>query len=462
MVATGTSLEDTKLQVKRPFVGTIGELMNLTLSIPIGKTRVHHRIESKNSQTQFMGVQFSTFDLPPGDTLEISSDSNSFTYTGHGPSTRFSDHVHGKSVVIQYTPSHPRAKNARSRTYAGIVVSGILEGFPTSTGREDVCGIQPQWWPNVCNATKFPAAYKNSKSIARLTMDGIKYGTGFLLGCDGYFLTNNHNVNSHATAATLKLEFGAESATCRDPCNAVALGCPGSVVVTGATLVATDKTLDYSLLQLSRANQDLISFFGYVSLRKSPPKLHEPIYVVHHPDGFPKAFTDRLENGTETVVTSINVQNECGQDQIGYMADTRGGSSGSPVFGRSDHKVIALHHCGGCENVAHGVHNIVADLKTKWKHNLPRCFFHATSSQSQCSLPQPHVELVGYDSGSVSAASPKLCCELCKKQRNCNAFTWTENLDQRRNTRWGGTCWFKSQVGTLVRTTGGVSAVVLS
>ncbi|RHZ02704.1 hypothetical protein DYB26_011924, partial [Aphanomyces astaci] len=52
MVATGTSLEDTKLQVKRPFVGTIGELMNLTLSIPIGKTRVHHRIESKNSQTQ--------------------------------------------------------------------------------------------------------------------------------------------------------------------------------------------------------------------------------------------------------------------------------------------------------------------------------------------------------------------------------------------------------------------------
>ncbi|RHY22954.1 hypothetical protein DYB32_009347 [Aphanomyces invadans] len=451
-IVMGATVEDTKLQVKRPFIGKIGELVNITLSIPVGK-RVHHRIVATKSQTQFMGLRFSTFDLAPGDSLQVFSDSNSFTYSGHGPSSHFSDNVHGNALEFLYTPGHSHA----STSHEGITITAVLEGFPSSTGREDVCGVQPQWWPNVCNATKLPDAYKNSKSIARLTMDGIKYGTGFLVGCDGYFLTNNHNVNTKASASTLKFEFGAESATCRDPCNSVALGCPGSVVVTGANLLATDETLDYSLLQLSPRNRARVAQFGYLSLRKTAPTLHEPIYVIHHPDGFPKAFTDRLENGTETVVTSVSVHNECGKDQVGYMADTRGGSSGSPVFGRVDHKVIALHHCGGCENVAHAMSKIVADLKKKLKGNVPRCFFHSHEAKSTCSLPEEHVEFVGYDCGSVLAANPALCCGLCSKHKRCKAFTWTK-LDRHAD---GGTCWFKSMVGTPVHTLGGVSGIVL-
>ena len=37
---------------------------------------------------------------------------------------------------------------------------------------------------------------------------------------------------------------------------------------------------------------------------------------------------------------------------IGYFCDTTGGSSGSPVWSGVTHKVIGLHHFGGCANSA--------------------------------------------------------------------------------------------------------------
>ncbi|ONI92122.1 hypothetical protein ALI22I_05830 [Saccharothrix sp. ALI-22-I] len=38
------------------------------------------------------------------------------------------------------------------------------------------------------------------------------------------------------------------------------------------------------------------------------------------------------------------------QSDIAYRCDTEGGSSGSPVLSRRTHKVIGLHHHGGCPN----------------------------------------------------------------------------------------------------------------
>ena len=35
---------------------------------------------------------------------------------------------------------------------------------------------------------------------------------------------------------------------------------------------------------------------------------------------------------------------------VAYYCDTEGGSSGSPVLSRSTHRVVALHHFGGCPN----------------------------------------------------------------------------------------------------------------
>ena len=50
---------------------------------------------------------------------------------------------------------------------------------------------------------------------------------------------------------------------------------------------------------------------------------------------------------------------------MGYRADTQGGSSGSPVVAFSDHQIIALHHCGSSSiNTGVLIEQVIADLGT--------------------------------------------------------------------------------------------------
>ncbi|POM72555.1 Serine protease V8 [Phytophthora palmivora] len=71
----------------------------------------------------------------------------------------------------------------------------------------------------------------------------------------------------------------------------------------------------------------------------------------------------KTDNGWGTV-TSLSV-NGCAREQVAYMLDTQGGSSGSPVLGWSDNAVVALHHCGGCPNTAINSNKLVTDMKTR-------------------------------------------------------------------------------------------------
>ena len=89
-------------------------------------------------------------------------------------------------------------------------------------------------------------------------------------------------------------------------------------------------------------------------LRASGAVLDERIYHPQHPAGwgkriavvstYPADVTDRrlqlrLEPDRAAVLG--------GSSDVGYWTDTEGGSSGSPVLGYADHKVVALHHCRG-------------------------------------------------------------------------------------------------------------------
>ena len=74
-------------------------------------------------------------------------------------------------------------------------------------------------------------------------------------------------------------------------------------------------------------------------------------------------------------------------DEVGYWADTQGGSSGSPVLSYNDNTVIALHHCAGdaasCGdmNRAINITNIITDLGSNLPPNAVYCPTNVVVSQ---------------------------------------------------------------------------------
>jgi len=364
--------ESNEFKVDKP--GIVADKTEYTWKLKPSHKRTEHIIENKNDK--FVQIHFARFDLPVGDILRIKSSGQTLTYSNKGPDGGYTSQVQGKLIKIYYEPSVTPVKEGNKK-HKGIVIDYLIQGLTKKRSkREDVCGIKPAWAPAVCfnGAKELPLGYKVSQAVSRMIIGGVGAGTGFLIGCDGLFLTNNHNVDDQEKTTNTRYELGAECNECDNKLNNESLACEGTYIINGATLLATDKTLDYSLLQFEQKDHAMLEKFGYLKIRESGPELGEEIYVPQHPEAKPRQIVMSYENGTRTTISSLKVENECGKNQVGYFADTMGGSSGSPIMAVIDNKVVALHHCGGCENVAYSMDKILADLKDK-KIHMPKCLF---------------------------------------------------------------------------------------
>lgn len=158
--------------------------------------------------------------------------------------------------------------------------------------------------------------------------------TGFLVSsCSAHFLTNEHCISDQTVTSTLQVRFKYRYTTC-----------------TGTTLdsystyygdkwIKDSVSYDYCLLTLKNNPQNT---YGYLQLINGAPITGETIYIIQHPGGSPQKYS------TSTV---YNTTANSGKD-LAYMADTEGGSSGSPVFADTEDQVLGLHHYGGCPNSA--------------------------------------------------------------------------------------------------------------
>ncbi|KAJ0399892.1 hypothetical protein ATCC90586_006507 [Pythium insidiosum] len=332
------------------------EALNVSATAGVGREDV---VSSPGAS--YISVKFADFQLPAGDVVVVRSPdaSQGHVYTDVGRGTRgtfMSSPIRGDTAIVEYF-----ALNATSSGVTSYRLVGFVRG--SNAAPESVCG-QDNTRSAKCYANwpLAPLAYTRSRAVARLLIEGSLHCTGWLVGSAGHLITNQHCVASNAQAQDIEIELGAEGQTCADACSAP-LACPGTTVVTSATLAASNAILDYALLQLPSTVD--VSSFGYLQVRRSGPQPHEQIYIPQYPLGWGRRIAAQVDDGSPATISFTNRNTVCGANTVGYMADTQSGSSGAPVIAASDNRVVALHACGSCDNLAMDIRDVVADIEAR-------------------------------------------------------------------------------------------------
>ena len=157
-----------------------------------------------------------------------------------------------------------------------------------------------------------------------------------------YLLTANHCFDTQASASSLEAYFqwtvgcGASCGSQYNP--------PGSVpVVNGATLLATSANTDFTFVELNSAAPSGSTFLGWTTSAVAN-SAGTNLYRVSHPKGSPQAYSEQSVNTTSGTCSGLPRGNFIYSDAT--LADTEGGSSGSPVVNGSNQVVGQL--LGAC------------------------------------------------------------------------------------------------------------------
>jgi hypothetical protein len=333
-------------------VGTT-ELLNITAHAGANN---EHTITYPDAS--YISVKFENVDLPEGDVLIVRSpdSTDGYVYTGKGRGdlgTFVSSPVRGTTAIVEYYALNQATPSSK----VSYKIGGYVRGF--NSAFESICGSD-QSRPARCYTGS--TAYVRSQAVARLLITGSALCTGWLIGSSGHLMTNQHCVTTAAAAAQIDVEFGAEATLCSDLC-AAQFGCRGTIAARSATFVTNNDAIDYALIKLP---ESVASTYGYLQFRASGPRVGERIYIPQHPAGWAKRIASTVDGGAAATITFTDRDNTgCGNRQVGYLADTQGGSSGSPVLSQTDNLVVALHHCGGCNNLAVDPRTILNDLRSK-------------------------------------------------------------------------------------------------
>ncbi|MCE9667204.1 serine protease [Myxococcus stipitatus] len=322
----------------------------------------------------YIAAHFERLELADGDFVVVRSPDGrrARRYDAPPPGTRagfWAMHIPGDTAIVELhgAPGPRDAFGYRIDQYARGYSNAERGLFPGIT--EAVCGADDTDWAP-CLGSSHPILYARARTVARLLINGNTACTGWLVGSQGHVLTNQHCIGSAEDAANTDFEFLAEGSACATSC-ANWMGCPGHVI-SGATLVQADAPRDYALVRLP---VNPTASFGYLQLRAQGAVVDERIYVPQHPAGYGKKIAMRSTASADASgfaevysLTEPSCQTG-GPNDVGYFADTQGGSSGAPVLGYADNLVVALHHCADCPNRGVPIQAIIGHLGA----NLPAC-----------------------------------------------------------------------------------------
>ncbi|NYZ66229.1 PKD domain-containing protein [Endozoicomonas sp. SM1973] len=320
------------------------------------------RLVITEPNASFIKVHFKHFNIPDGSYVTVSNPEgtevyhysnnhrDSFTFDieagEDGENTWASMSVNGDTAIIEFHNNDDQ--NNWNEQKHKLIIGSYLKGFPQAVIESlidstfSTCGTN-QRKDAICYKDTFPVEYERTRPVARLVMSG-SLCTAWRVGSDNRVFTNNHCMSTQSKVAASEVWFNYQRTGCGGGSMAT------TTKVSGKQMLKTDYTLDYTLFTVD--NFSAVKSFGYYGLDISEPVNQERIYIAQHGSGNPKELAVESDKNTGNRCR-VDVPSANGRGQgtdLGYLCDTIGGSSGSPVLAADTNKAIGLHHYGGCPN----------------------------------------------------------------------------------------------------------------
>jgi hypothetical protein len=300
-----------------------------------------------SDQAAALRVHFSDFSLPDGFEVWLYSTAGDVRgpYTGRGPngSGEFWSHtISGPTAALQL-----RGVDSLSQEQPAAFAITDLGHVGDGTAVKSFCSFNADCVENgECSNVSAVSDAKNAVAhMQYVKRPYIYFCSGGLLNDTNnsgtpYFLTANHCISRDREAGTLEAFFQFTI-----PCGSTA--CPdynqiNAPTTLGSTVLATNSTSDFTLLELHQTPPSGSVFMGWTNAEVVGTGAD--IFRISHPGGAPQAYSKHTE-WVPPVVCNGWPRGEWiyTQDQIGA---TEGGSSGSPVVNASGQVVGQLS--GGC------------------------------------------------------------------------------------------------------------------
>jgi hypothetical protein len=238
-------------------------------------------------------------------------------------------------------------------------INNAVERLDGNNQNESICSVDNKE-PIACyDGTEMG---RKAEAVCRLLINGGGLCTGWLLGCDGNVMTNNHCIGSASDANNTDFMFNYKY----DNCAGTSIAAQ-DLQADNATFIQTSDPLDFTLVKLP---VNPTATYGYLSLSSTVSSVGERIYIPQHPGGRRKEIAVNTDVGGDAngyaMITGVGGNGA----RLTYQCDTEGGSSGSPVLRYNDNLVVGIHNTGGCPNGAAGRSDeIIAAIAA----NMPPC-----------------------------------------------------------------------------------------
>jgi V8-like Glu-specific endopeptidase len=313
--------------------------------------------EFYNKNSAYIKLYFENFELAPGDYVEIKglNSGETIVYAERGKIINQEGQMLSNfwSQIIFDERVRVRLYSHASAAAYGFDLTKVAYGYSearieAAIRQKAICGLDDKEPIECYNGTNM---FDKGRAVCRLVIGGGGLCTGWLLGCSGHVMTNNHCIGTAAEAANTDFVFNFQHSNCAGTTNSAQ-----DVVAGSATFIKTSGSLDYTLGQLvpnsGRTITSILNTYGYLSLSSVPPVVNDRIYIVGHPGGRRKEITVNTDQGGNA--QGFAIINQITTNGARYFADTEGGSSGSPVLDYNSNLVVAIHNTGGCTNGSSG------------------------------------------------------------------------------------------------------------